>query len=105
MFLRNELGFCSVYNIWYEIFVSFFNIPKINYCVLFNGSKYIVLKHFITFSSQLLNSIIDDCMWHTTVAFLRFKKEKVSNTHQLDISSVKRARCPEQIRTRIYKTD
>jgi len=63
MFLRNELGFCSVYNICYGIFVSFFNIPKINYCVLFNGSKYIVLNHFKTFSSQLLHS--PGCMQHT----------------------------------------
>lgn len=48
-FCEMNLVLLCVYNL-VRIFVSFFNIPKINYCVLFNGSKYIVPKHFKTFS-------------------------------------------------------
>lgn len=91
-----------------EFLFRFFNIPKINYCVLFNGSKYIVLNHFKTFSSQLFHAHV--CSTHLFLCgILRFRergKENVSNTHQHDMRSpVKRARCPEQIRGRIYKTD
>lgn len=85
MFLRNELGFCSVYNIWYGIFVSFFNIPKINYCVLFNGSKYIVLKHFKTFSSQLLHAHV--CSTHLLLCgILRFIEREGRKTYLIHIN-------------------
>lgn len=46
MFLRQIIWFllCVYYLVRNYVFVFFSNIQK-NYCVLFNGSKYIVQKH------------------------------------------------------------
>lgn len=85
LFRRNELGFCSVYNIWYGIFVSFLNIPKINYCVLFNGSKYIVLNHFKTLFSQLLHAHV--CNRHLLLCgILRFIEREGRKTYLIHIN-------------------